>query len=165
MIYEVDGDILFSNADAIAHGIAAMDPMSQGLALSLHERYPAMHKEFHHWCHQKHPKPGDAWMWSGPNGVRIINLITQEGGYGHGARPGKAKTTHVNRALRALKKLINKEKLGSIALPQITTGVGGLLWEEVRPLIENQLGDLDIPVILYTNYIADQPAKEPSLKG
>ena len=32
MIYEVTGDILLSKADAIAHGVAANDPMDQGLA-------------------------------------------------------------------------------------------------------------------------------------
>jgi len=53
--------------------------MNQGLALSLHERYPAMHKDFHLWCHQQHSKPGEAWAWGGAEGVGIINLLTQEG--------------------------------------------------------------------------------------
>jgi len=163
MIYEVEGDILLTDAQAIAHGIAAMDPMSQGLALSLHERYPVMHKDFHHWCHQKHPQPGDAWMWSGVDGARIINMITQEGGYGHGARPGKAKNKHVNHALRSLKKIIQKEKLSSVALPQVATGVGGLIWKDVKPLIHNQLDDLGVPVIVYINYVPDQKADEPAL--
>ena len=60
MLYEVSGDILLSKAEVIVHGIAANDPMSEGLAKSLHERLPAMHKDFHHWCRQTHPKPGAA---------------------------------------------------------------------------------------------------------
>ena len=83
MIHEVSGDILLSSAQAIAHGIAPNDPMDKGLARSLHEKYPAMHKDFHHWCHQNHPKPGSAWMWGGTDGVRVINLLTQDGGYEH----------------------------------------------------------------------------------
>ena len=71
MIHEVEGDILLTKAAAIAHGVAANDPMNQGLAAALHERYPAMHKDFHHWCRQHHPKVGSAWFWSGANGVRI----------------------------------------------------------------------------------------------
>lgn len=109
MIHEVEGDILLTGAQAIAHGVAPNDPMNQGLALSLHERYPAMHKDFHHWCHQQHPKPGEAWAWGGAEGVRIINLLTQEGGYGGGNKPGKASEPNVNHALRALKKIIQKE--------------------------------------------------------
>ncbi len=160
MIQEVEGDILLSKAQVIAHGVAANDPMNQGLAQSLHEQYPAMHKDYHHWCNQHHPKPGEAWMWGGPNGVRIVNLITQEGGYGHGARPGKATTTAVNHALRALKKMIAKENFSSVALPRLATGVGGLDWSEVKPLIETQLGDLQIPVLVYSVYIKNQQAKE-----
>jgi len=160
MIIEVEGDILLSKAQVIAHGVAANDPMNQGLSKSLHEWMPAMHKDFHHWCHQEHPKPGEAWIWSGTNGVRIVNLITQDGGYGHGARPEKATTQNVSHALKALKKLAIKEKFTSIALPRLATGVGGLSWEDVQPLIQKQLGDIDIPVYLYSRYIPDQQANE-----
>ncbi|MGB5324729.1 MAG: Appr-1-p processing protein, partial [Pseudomonadales bacterium] len=62
MIKEVSGDILLTGAQVIAHGVAANDPMNQGLALSLHEQYPAMHKDYHHWCHLNSPKSGEAWM-------------------------------------------------------------------------------------------------------
>jgi hypothetical protein len=43
-----------------------------------------MHKDSHHWCHQQHPKLGSTWIWTGAQGGRVINLITQEGGYEHG---------------------------------------------------------------------------------
>lgn len=160
MIYEVAGDILLSKAQAIAHGVAANDPMDQGLAKSLHENFPAMHKDFHHWCHLQHPKPGEAWLWGGANGVRIICLLTQEGGYGHGSRPGKASTTNVNNALRALKKIIQKESLTSVALPALATGVGGLVWDEVLPLINNQLSDLDVDIYVYTIFKPGEHAVE-----
>ncbi|HIE53984.1 MAG TPA: Appr-1-p processing protein [Chromatiaceae bacterium] len=163
MIHTVEGDILLTRAQAIAHGVAPMDPMDQGLAKSLHERYPAMHKDFHHWCHQQHPKPGEAWMWGGPNGIRIINLLTQDGGYGRGARPGKATETAVNHSLRALRKMVKMEKIGSLALPRLATGVGGLEWNQVRPLIDSQLGELRVPIYLYVTYRPGVQAEEPGL--
>jgi O-acetyl-ADP-ribose deacetylase (regulator of RNase III) len=163
MIYEVAGDILLSKAQAIAHGVAANDPMDQGLAKSLHENFPALHKDFHHWCHKMHPKPGEACLWGGPDGIRIISLLTQEGGYGHGARPGKASTKNVNNALRALKKIIQKESFSSVALPALATGVGGLLWDEVLPLIKNQLGDMEMDIYVYSKYQSGEQAKEPNL--
>jgi O-acetyl-ADP-ribose deacetylase (regulator of RNase III) len=135
--------------------------MDQGLALSLHKRYPAMHKDFHHWCHQHHPEPGAAWMWGGADGVRIINMVTQEGGFGHGSHhPGKATTVNVNHALRSLKKIVQKEKLESLALPRVATGVGGLTWEEVLPLIHNQLSDMEIPVFVYSTFTPGMKAQE-----
>lgn len=160
MLYQVSGDILLTKAQAIAHGVAPNDPMTQGLAMSLHKFYPAMHKDFHHWCHQQHAKPGKAWMWGGPNAVRIINLLTQEGGYEHGAKPGNATIKNVKHSLRELVKIIEKEKIQSLALPKLATGVGGLNWDEVWPLIEERLGSVDIPIYVYTEFHADMQADE-----
>jgi O-acetyl-ADP-ribose deacetylase (regulator of RNase III) len=162
MLHEVSGDILLSNAEAIAHGVAANDPMDQGLALALHTDYPAMHKDYHHWCHTQQRKPGEAWIWASADGKRIINLITQEGGYGHGSRPGRSSVKHVNDGLRSLKKLINKENITSIAIPKLATGVGGLEWAAVKPLIENQLGDIDVTVYVYADFKPGQQAQEPA---
>jgi O-acetyl-ADP-ribose deacetylase (regulator of RNase III) len=161
MISEVEGDILLSKANAIAHGVAPNDPMNQGLALALHERYPAMHKDFHHWCHQQHGKPGDAWMWGGAGGVRIVSLITQETGHGH--RPGKATLRDVGHALRALNKMVTSEGFSSLALPRLATGVGGLDWAEVKPLVTQHLGELAIPVFVYATYHPGVAAREPGL--
>ncbi len=63
MLYEVQGDILLSEAQAIAHGVAPNDHFDSGLALALREKWPAMAKDFRHFAHQTHPKPGDVWMW------------------------------------------------------------------------------------------------------
>jgi O-acetyl-ADP-ribose deacetylase (regulator of RNase III) len=160
MIHYVEGDILKTKAQALAHGIAPMDPMTKGLARALHEAWPAMHKDFHHYCHQQHPKPGDAWAW-GTHGARIVNLITQEGGYGHGQKPGRATLPNVNHTLRALKKLIQSEDYQSVALPRLATGVGGLDWADVKPLIERHLGELSIPVYVYETYHPGVEANEP----
>lgn len=162
MIHEVEGDILLSSAEAIAHGIAANDPMNQGLAAALHKNYPAMHKDFHRWCHHQHPKLGSAWVWSGAGGVRIINLITQEGGYEHGSKPGKASVSSVNHALRSLKKVIEDEGLASVALPRLATGVGGLDWADVQPLIHNQLADSPATIYVYSQYVPGKRATEPA---
>ncbi len=161
MLHTVSGDILLTEAQTIAHGVAPNDPMNQGLALSLHEKFPAMHKDFHHWCHQHHPKPGEAWLWGGPENVRIVNLLTQEGGYEHGALPGKATVKNVRNSLKALAKMVKKESLTSLALPRLATGVGGLEWDDVWPLIEEYLGNLDIPVYVYTEFHPGQKAVEP----
>ena len=160
MIKEVAGDILLTRAQVITHGVAANDPMSQGLALSLHERYPAMHKDYHHWCHLNSPKCGEAWMWGGVGGTRIVNLVTQEGGIEHGSKPGDATTSNVNKCLRALAKMAKKEGFTSIALPRLATGVGGLDWAEVKPLIYNQLGELKCDIYLYSTFIAGEKAAE-----
>jgi O-acetyl-ADP-ribose deacetylase (regulator of RNase III) len=163
MIYEVSGDILLSKAQVLVHGTAPNDPMNQGLALSLHESYPAMHKDFHHWCHQQHPQPGEAWMWGSADGVRVVNLLTRTGGYERGSRPEKANLKHVRDSLRSLVKMVKKESFTSMAIPKLATGVGGLDWNDVKPLIQEKLGELDIPVYVYSEFHAGKQAAEPGL--
>ncbi|MDX5409176.1 MAG: macro domain-containing protein [Thauera sp.] len=161
MLIEVAGDLLLSRAQVLAHGVAPYDPMDQGLALALHKHFPAMHKAFHRWCHQQHAEPGQVWSWRSEQGIVIVNLLTQDIWEGHAHRPGKATVANVNHALHALAKLAAKERFTSIALPRLATGVGGLDWAEVWPLIDNRLGSLDIPVYVYSDYRPGVRASEP----
>jgi O-acetyl-ADP-ribose deacetylase (regulator of RNase III) len=164
MIKEVTGDILLSNAKAVAHGVAPDDHMEHGLALALRERWPSLPKDFRHYCHVHHPKPGSAWTWVNANGVRIVNLMTQEpapSAHAHG-KPGKAKTEYVNHALKELRKIVDDEKIESLALPRLATGVGGLDWNDVKPLVDRHLGDLTIPVYVYVEYQKGVAAPEAS---
>lgn len=165
MIHEVSGDILLSKAQAIAHGVAPNDHFDSGLALALRERYPSMAKDFRHYAHQEHPKPGEVWFWGGPGGVRVFNMMTQEGKHEHGARPGKATIPNVRHALQELAKQVKDDGIESLALPRLATGVGGLDWDDVRPLVNEHLGDLGIPVYVYTTFHKGEQADEPALKG
>lgn len=162
MIHEVTGDILLTKAQAIAHGIAPNDHFDRGLALALREKWPSMAKDFRHYASQTHPKPGELWVWGGFN-VRIFNLLTQEGDLAHGSRPGKASVANVNHCLRRLQHELEKGDITSLALPKLATGVGGLSWDEVHPLLQSHLGGLKIPVFIYTHYQAGVSATEPGL--
>jgi len=161
MIHELSGDILFSGAKAIVQGVAPNDDFHHGLALQLRERMPAMYKEFRHHCQTRHPKSGSLWTWTSSDGRHIVNLFTQEGVYNHGSKPGPASLSHVNHALHALRALVQKEKLASLALPRLACGITGLNWEDVKPLIEHHLGDLGIPIYLYSIYQKGVKASEP----
>jgi len=160
MLIEVSGDILLTGAHAIAHGVAPNDNFHQGLALALREEYPAMYKDFRHYCQQSHPKAGGLWVWAGAKGIRVVGLLTQDEAPSAGAHPGKATTHNVNLALKALRALVQEEAFESLALPRLATGVGGLAWDDVRPLIERHLGDLEIPVYVYTTFRPGVKAKE-----
>lgn len=162
MLHYVSGDILLSKAQAIAHGVAPNDPFASGLALSLREHWPAMYKDFRHFCQTTHPKPGSIWSWGGAGGTRIINLFTQDPALGHGGKPGKATVENVNHALRELRQLMEAEQFTSLALPRLATGVGGLDWEEVNPLITRHLGDLGVPVYVYVTFQKGVAANEPT---
>ena len=48
----------------------------------------------------------------------------------------------------------------SSALPRLATGVGALDWADVKPLIEQHLGGLGIPVLIYETYRKGEKANE-----
>jgi O-acetyl-ADP-ribose deacetylase (regulator of RNase III) len=59
-----------------------------------------------------------------------------------------------------LRKEIAAQGFTSLALPKLATGVGGLDWKDVRPLIEKHLGDLAIPIYVYAHYKPGVAAEE-----
>ena len=85
-----------------------------------------MHKDYRHYANQTHPRPGELWVWGG-FGIRIFNLLTQEGSFDHGSKPGKATLSNINHCLRRLRHELEKEQIKNLALPRIATGVGARL--------------------------------------
>ena len=162
MIKEVSGDILLTSAQVIVHGVAPGDHFDKGLALALREQWPSLAKDFRHHCHTSHPKAGDVWMWGTSNGKRVVSLLTQDEVEGERAagKAGRAHLEHVNHALRALRLLTEKEKFTSLAVPRLATGIGGLSWDEVYPMIKHVLSELTIPIYVYAEYRKGQAATE-----
>lgn len=165
MIRETEGDILLTKAHFIAHGIAPQERFDTGLALALRERWPSMVRDYRHAIHGKPLASGEIWAWAGVDADGstrgIVNLLTQDMlGEGAAARPGKATLENVSRTLKALARFAREEKIQSLALPRLATGVGGLQWAEVKPLVHQHLGELDIPVIVYETYRAGVQADE-----
>ena len=106
------------------------------------------------------PKAGELWSLAGVGNVWIVSLFTQEAPPSHGGQTGNASVENVNHCLKALRKTIESEKFSSVALPKLATGVGGLDWKGVKPLIEKHPGDLEIPVYVYSTYQPGVKAKE-----
>ena len=157
VIRETEGDILLSKAQVIAHGIATHDHFDTGLALALRERWPSMVRDYRHAIHDKPLEPGQIWAWSGVDADgrtrSVVNLLTQDMLHGGAAsKPGKATLENVGRALKALARHVRDEKVRSVALPRLATGVGGLAWSDVKPLVRQYMGDLGVPVVVYEVY-------------
>ncbi|MBK8297721.1 MAG: macro domain-containing protein [Saprospiraceae bacterium] len=163
MIKEVEGDILLSNADAIAHGVAPMDHFDTGFSLSLRENYPSMYKDFRHYCQTFHPKPGEVWFWQSADKRKIFNLLTQEPAPAASAHPGRATASAIRHCLKNMVKQIQKEGIKSLAITKLSTGVGGMEWSEVKPILEEHLNELGIPVYVYSVYHKNVAAEEGRL--
>ena len=143
MIKEVYGNILWSKSDAIVQGIAPNEDFSRGLAASIKEEWPAIASDFDDCCCQGSMTLGDIWAWDNQHGLDVVNLVI------HG-EANQASVASVDKALSALADLVAQRGIKSLAVTKIGTDVGGLDWREVKPLIEKHLGQLNIPIYLYT---------------
>lgn len=161
MIYEVAGDILLTGAQALAHGVAPDDPFTCGLAQAIRRRWPALYSAFLAYRRGHEPAPGELWAWTSGDGHTIINLFTQDPSPPRGKRPGRSSLRYLALCLGGLREYAEAEELRSLALPRIATGAGGLDWELARPVLDEQLGPLGIPVILYDVYRPELRANEP----
>lgn len=165
MFIEVEGDILLSKAAVIAHGIAPLDHFDSGLALALRERWPSMVRDYRHDTRSRPLASGALWLWRGVDADGstrgIVNLLTQDMLHdGRAGKPGKATRENVAHCLKALAKLAHEEQFTSIALPRLATGVGGLDWADVKPLVREHLSELEIPVVVYEVYRKGVAAEE-----
>ena len=160
MLIETEGDILLSKATALAHGVAVDDDFKQGLALKLREQWPSLYKDFRHYCQTSSPNEGSVWSWKGAGGPAILNLFTQAPPPQKGGHPGKASLSNVNHALKNLATTLQTEGYKSVALTRLATGVGGLEWKDVKPLVEKHLGALPIKVYVYTKFVKDQAGEK-----
>lgn len=160
MLIKVEGDLLLSGARAIAHVVAPNDDFHSGLALALRERWPSLYKDFRHYCRLEHPKAGTLWAWKGAGTAVIFNLMAQEAAYGQGAHPGKATLQDLGKSLAALREACEAEKIQTVAMSRLATGVGGLDWKDVEPLIEQHFGDGSIRAYVYAKYRASVKAAE-----
>ena len=81
-------------------------------------------------------------------------------GHNHSGHPGAATLHNVGHSLRELKKIIQEDDIKSIAIPRLATGVGGLKWEDVKPLIYSALEDSKATVYIYSTFVKGQAAEE-----
>ena len=148
MIRFVSGNLLNSGAEALVNTVNTVGVMGKGIALMFKEAFPANFRAYAAACKNEEIKVGQIFVtertdWVG--GPRwIVNFPTKK----HWRNPSKIEW--IDQGLEALKRFVIANGVRSIALPPLGSGNGGLDWREVRPRIEQALGDLiDVDVIVY----------------
>lgn len=156
-LYEIQGDVLVSEAQVIVQGLAPGENMPTGIAKHLRDRFRGLASDFKKACRNQRLKPGDFHLWKGPD-KWVLNLLTQDEAYSRDVRETRAHEQYLRKALRAVAR--HHEKLGitSMAMPRICSGLGKMKWEEVRQIIVEEWSDLPIPVFLYVDWRPGQPS-------
>lgn len=142
MLHERIGDILDTDADAVAHGCNTIGKMGVGLAKQLRYSYPDMYADYKQRCAKGLFRPGQGYIYWNPHAPHIINLATQES--------GGARMVYVSSALDWLSRSYEELGLTSVAIPQIGCGAGGLEWKTVRAAVNRHFRKSDLLVEIWT---------------
>lgn len=143
----VHGDLLAllqeGTFDVIVHGCNCMASMGGGLAAQVAATYPEVEEADREYdLHRPgRLKAGTILPVDVEDGT-VVNAYTQVMG-GPAAEP-----VLIKQALWKVRALYGHEDV-RIGIPKIGCGIGGLDWHEVEPIVEEELGGLDVTLVEY----------------
>ena len=147
MIRYARGDILEADAEGLVNPVNCVGVMGRGLALQFKRAYPANFKAYAAACERSEIQPGHMFVFDAgelTNPRYIVNFPTKV----HWR--DKSRIEHIEVGLEALVAETTAREIRSIAIPPLGSGLGGLDWGEVRPLIERAVAELpQVDVVVY----------------
>ena len=147
MIRSVTGNILEASAEALVNTVNCVGVMGRGIALQFKKAFPDNFREYVAACRRGEVKPGRMGVFETERAIGphyIVNFPTKR----HWR--GKSRIEDINVGLKALVAEVQARGIRSIAIPPLGSGLGGLNWSDVRPLIERAFADLpEVEVLLF----------------
>ena len=147
MIIEVKGNLLESPAVALVNTVNTVGVMGKGIALQFKNAFPHNFEVYKRACADGEVAIGEILAVEDRNllygNKLILNLPTKT----HWRLPSEY--TYVENGLLALRDYMLIHLVQSIALPALGCGNGGLDWQKVKAMMEDALGDFQIPVWVY----------------
>ena len=154
MIEYRTGDILQADVEALVNTVNCVGVMGRGIALQFRNAYPENFRAYAAACAKREVQPGRMFVHSTGklmNPRLIVNFPTKR----HWRE--KSSMADIESGLAALARTVREYGLGSIAVPPLGCGLGGLRWEAVRPRIEAAMRALPhVRVLVY------EPAGAPA---
>lgn len=147
MVTYAQGNLLEADVDAVVNTVNTVGIMGKGIALMFKEQFPRNFEAYARACDAGEVRIGKMFVTQnkelfGPKW--IINFPTKT----HWR--AKTQIEWVEEGLKDLVRVIREKNVHSIAIPPLGCGNGGLNWQDVRPLIESALGELDgVNAIVY----------------
>jgi O-acetyl-ADP-ribose deacetylase (regulator of RNase III) len=147
MIEYKTGNILEEEADAVVNTVNCVGVMGRGIALQFKKAFPENFEAYAAACRRAEVEPGRMFVFETGSLTPprfIINFPTKR----HWR--GKSRLEDIGSGLTALTEEIEKRGIRSVAVPPLGSGLGGLRWAEVRPLIAAALEPLgEVRVVIF----------------
>jgi len=162
MITYTTGDLFSSNAEALVNAVNCEGYMGKGIAYQFKLKYPHNFEEYRKACKSGYLRPGKL-VYCQEDGKTIINFPTKD------KWKNESKIEYISDGLSALISLIEEMQIESIAIPPLGAGNGGLIWSQVRNLMEEKLSAVaqlsDIVIFEPSKAFAYRPTQEPQLSA
>ncbi len=140
----VKGNIFNTNAQTIVNTVNCVGVMGKGIALVFKLRYPNMFDVYKDFCKSKQLSIGKLWLYKGEsNEPWVMNFPTKF----HWKYPSKME--YIKLGLEKFVSSYKEKGITSIAFPMLGTNNGGLLKEDVLPIMLDYLSSCDIPIEIY----------------
>jgi O-acetyl-ADP-ribose deacetylase (regulator of RNase III) len=147
MITYSEGNLLESKAEALVNTVNTVGVMGKGIALQFKNQFPENYKTYVKACKDGTLKTGLLLVTEETtllNGKKwIVNFPTKT----DWRKPSEYE--YIESGLQELVRVISEKNIKSIALPALGAGNGGLLWQEVKALIEKYLEHIECAVFVY----------------
>lgn len=147
MINYTIGDLLNDPAEALVNTVNCVGVMGRGIALQFKKQCPENFQAYEHACKAGEVKLGKMFVWENQSifgKSYIINFPTKN----HWR--AKSQLKDIATGLDDLVQVIKTNQIKSIAIPPLGSGLGGLDWQQVKPLIEEKLAELtDTKITIY----------------
>jgi O-acetyl-ADP-ribose deacetylase (regulator of RNase III) len=154
------GNLLAAEVEALVNTVNTVGVMGKGIALQFKRAYPANFSAYKAACDRGEVRPGHMFVFdAGTPGPRryIVNFPTKR----HWRDPSRVED--IESGLDALVAAVAEHRIGSIAIPALGCGNGGLDWREVRPLIERACARMPaVRAVVYPPEGAPGPAEMPN---
>jgi O-acetyl-ADP-ribose deacetylase (regulator of RNase III) len=132
MITLTQGDVLKADAEALVNTVNCVGVMGRGVALQFKKTFPENFKAYESACKAEQVQPGKMFVYDLNrlyNPRFIINFPTKR------HWKGKSQIEDIQAGLADLIIIVQQQQIQSIAIPPLGCGLGGLNWEDVKPLI------------------------------
>lgn len=147
MIQLTQGDILKADAEALVNTVNCVGIMGRGIALQFKKAFPENFKAYEAACKANHVQLGKMFVYDLNrlyNPRFIINFPTKN------HWKNKSRIDDIQTGLTDLVTIVQQYQIGSIAIPPLGCGLGGLNWEDVKPLITEAFQSLpEVKVLLF----------------
>ena len=142
MINYTTGNIFDSDADCIFNTVNCEGFMGKGIAYQFKMRFPENNKNYVKYCREGKLKPGVLLPFE-ENGKTIINFPTKD------KWRNPSLMQYIVDGLDTFVCILPDLHIKKAAIPPLGCGNGGLLWNDVKAVIEEKLKDCDVEIVLF----------------